>query len=330
MFRVVLRLSVFALVLAASFAAWMAWFAHTPVVLRATPLEFTIAPGTGLRSTAREMARSGIGFAPWQFELLARVLGESTRIKAGSYEVGEGVTPLQLLSKLTRGDVSQGEIVFIEGWTFRQLRAALDAAPELKHDSQRLSNREILDRIGVRERSPEGLFLPDTYLFDRHTSDIDLLGRAYRAMQRILQQEWERRDAELPYADALQALTVASLIEKETGRASDRPLVAAVFANRLRKGMSLQTDPSVIFGLGEDFDGNLRRKDLARDTAYNTYTRAGLPPGPIALPSIASIRAALHPARSDYLYFVARGDGSSAFSGTLDEHNRAVARYQKR
>lgn len=330
MFRVLLRLSVFALVLAASFAAWMAWFAHTPVELRATPLEFSIAPGTGLRGTAREMARAGIGFAPWQFELLARVLGESTRIKAGSYEVGEGVTPLQLLSKLTRGDVSQGEIVFIEGWTFRQLRAALDAAPDLKHDSQRLSNREILDRVGVRERSPEGLFLPDTYLFDRHTSDIDLLGRAYRAMQRVLQQEWELRDPALPYADSQRALTVASLIEKETGRTSDRPLVAAVFANRLRKGMPLQTDPSVIFGLGEDFDGNLRRKDLARDTPYNTYTRAGLPPGPIALPGIASIRAALHPARSDYLYFVARGDGSSVFSGTLDEHNRAVARYQKR
>ncbi|GAB4180257.1 MAG: endolytic transglycosylase MltG [Rhodocyclaceae bacterium] len=330
MHRILARLALLALMLVAVPAGWMVWFAANPVPLASSPLEFRIRPGTGLRAVARELAEAGMRFPPWQFELLARVRGESTRIKAGSYEVETGITPLHVLEKITRGDVSQGELRIAEGWTFRQVRSALDGAGDLAHDSAGLTDREILSRIGATEGSPEGLFFPDTYLFDRHAADLDVLRRAYRQMRRTLEAEWERRTPSLPYAGPYQALIVASLIEKETGRAEDRPSVAAVFVNRLRRGMPLQTDPSVIFGLGAGFDGNLRKADLLRDTAYNTYTRAGLPPTPIAMPGLASIQAALHPARSDHLYFVARGDGSSAFSRTLDEHNRAVARYQKR
>ncbi|HCX32250.1 MAG TPA: endolytic transglycosylase MltG [Rhodocyclaceae bacterium] len=328
--RILARFALFSLIPAALFAGWMAWFASAPIPLSFSPLEFRIKPGSGLRAAARELANAGLRIAPWQFELLGRVRGDSTRIKAGSYEVETGITPLGLLDKLTRGDVSQSEVLIVEGWNFRQMRAALDAAPGLAHDSTALSEREIIERIGATESSPEGIFFPDTYLFDRHASDLDILRRAHVQMRRTLDEEWAKRDPTVPYARPYQALIVASLVEKETGRAEDRPRIAAVFANRLRRGIPLQTDPSVIFGLGERFDGNLRRADLARDTAYNTYTRPGLPPTPIAIPGLASIQATLHPAQAEDLYFVARGDGSSEFSRTLDEHNRAVARYQKR
>ena len=328
--RFLLRLFLAALLAGAAFAGWMAWFAQSPVPLRESPLAFEIRPGLGLRGAATEMAGAGFGFRPWQFALLGRLTGQANAIKAGSYEVEAGITPRQLLDKLTRGDVTQAEIVFIEGWTFRQLRAALDANANVRHDTQGLSEAEILARIGAAESRAEGLFFPDTYLFARQSGDLAILRRAYRAMQRHLAAAWDGRDPALPYATPYQALIMASIVEKETGQPADRPMVASVFANRLRIGMPLQTDPTVIYGLGEKFDGNLRKRDLLADGPYNTYTRGGLPPTPIAMPGLASIAATLRPPATDKLYFVARGDGSSHFSRSLEEHNRAVARYQKR
>ncbi len=320
-----------AIVASAAFgAAWLAWFALRPLPLRESPLEFTIRQGSALRQASQQLADGGVALSPVQFTLLARVLGKAAEIKAGSYQVETGITPMQLLGKLTRGDVSQAEIAFIEGWTFRQMRAALDGNPAIRHDTRELSEAEILQRIGASGNAAEGQFFPDTYLFAKNASDLDVLRRAYRVMQKNLAQEWETRDTESPYATPYEALIMASIIEKETGIASDRPLIGSVFVNRLRQNMPLQTDPTVIYGMGEQFDGNLRKRDLQRDTSFNTYTRSGLPPTPIAMPGLASIQAALRPAKTDYLYFVARGDGTSEFSRSLDAHNRAVAKYQKR
>lgn len=319
-----------AIVICLGFSAWMAWFARSPLPLTASPLEFSIRPGLSLRGAAQQIADAGVGFSPWQFSWLGRLAGKAADIKAGSYEIGTGITAWDLLEKLTRGDVTQAEIVFVEGRTFRQLRAALDADPNVRHDTAGLAESDILARIGAAEAHPEGLFFPDTYLFAKQSSDVDILRRAYRAMQRRLTAEWAGRDSSVAYDTPYQALIMASIIEKETGLASDRPQIASVFVNRLRQGMLLQTDPSVIYGLGEQFDGNLRKHHLTTDTPYNSYTRPGLPPTPIAMPGLASLQAALHPPSSDKLYFVARGDGGSVFSRNLEEHNRAVARYQKR
>jgi len=328
--RILVRLILLALLAGAAFAGWMAWFAASPVPLRASPLAFEIQPGLSLRGAATAMAEAGVGFRPWQFSLLGRWSGQANGIKAGSYEVETGITPRQLLEKLTRGDVTQAEIVFVEGRTFRQLRTALDADAHVRHDTQGLTDAEVLARIGAVEPHPEGLFLPDTYLFAKQSSDLAILRRAYQAMQRHLAVAWAGRDASVPFATPYQALIMASIVEKETSQPADRPLVASVFANRLRIGMPLQTDPTVIYGLGDKFDGNLRKRDLLADGPYNTYTRKGLPPTPIAMPGLASIEATLRPSVSDKLYFVARGDGSSHFSRSLEEHNRAVAKYQKR
>jgi UPF0755 protein len=328
--RILVRLILLALLAGAAFAGWMAWFAASPVPLRASPLAFEIQPGLSLRGAATAMAEAGVGFRPWQFSLLGRWSGQANGIKAGSYEVETGITPRQLLEKLTRGDVTQAEIVFVEGRTFRQLRTALDADAHVRHDTQGLTDAEVLARIGAVEPHPEGLFFPDTYLFAKQSSDLAILRRAYQAMQRHLAVAWAGRDASVPFATPYQALIMASIVEKETSQPADRPLVASVFANRLRIGMPLQTDPTVIYGLGDKFDGNLRKRDLLADGPYNTYTRKGLPPTPIAMPGLASIEATLRPSVSDKLYFVARGDGSSHFSRSLEEHNRAVAKYQKR
>jgi UPF0755 protein len=328
--RFLKRLLALSLLAGIAFCGWFAWFATTPLTLATSPLEFGIPAGTPLKRASQQMSQAGLGFAPWQFTLLGRALGKAADIKAGSYEVVQGLTPLQLLDKLTRGDVTQAEIVFVEGRTFKQLRAALDAHPDLRHDSSALSERDILARIGAVEAHPEGLFFPDTYLFAKQSSDLDVLRRAYRAMRKRLAAAWATRDPSVPYGSPYEALIMASIVEKETGQAADRTKIAAVFANRLRKGMLLQTDPTVIYGMGDRFDGNLRKRDLIADTPYNTYTRAGLPPTPIAAPGLASIEAALHPLPGDFYYFVARGDGSSAFSASLDDHNRAVAKYQKR
>jgi UPF0755 protein len=319
-------------VLAAGAAASLAaWRLHAPVALpSAGPVEFEIAPGTSLRGTARELARVGLVPEPVLFELAGRLLGRAQSLKAGHYLISQPHSPLELLDKLTRGDVTLAEITFIEGWTFRDVRAALDQHPDLRHETTGMDETALLAALGISAPSPEGLFFPDTYFFSRDSSDLDLLKRAHRAMQDHLDRAWTSRRPDLPLDDPYQALILASIVEKETGLASDRPLVAGVFVNRLRIGMRLQSDPTVIYGMGLGFDGNLRKRDLAADTPYNSYTRAGLPPTPIALPGEASLRAATQPADTRALYFVSRGDGSSVFSENLTDHNRAVNRYQRR
>ncbi len=329
MLRFLRNLFLFVFVSAIALAGGAYWIATTPVALSASPLDFTVSPGSSLRSAAQQIHDAGVDLSPLVLVTLGRLNRVEAQIKAGSYEVSQGITPIELLRKLTRGDVSQVEIAFIEGWTFRQMRERLNAHPDLRHDSQALDDAEILRRIGASETLAEGLFFPDTYLFSKRSSDLEVLARAYRAMHRHLDREWGQKASGLPYRSPYQALIMASIVEKETGRDADRDMVASVFVNRLRTGMLLQTDPTVIYGLGARFDGNLRKSDLLTDTPYNTYTRAGLPPGPIAMPGLASLRAALNPAKSDAVYFVARGDGSSQFSRTLEEHNQAVVRYQK-
>jgi UPF0755 protein len=255
-------------------------------------------------------------------------MGRAQDIKAGSYELASAPTPLELLDKLTRGDVTLAELRFIEGWTVAQLRAALDANGFVRHDSTGLDGAALLAKLGAPEPHPEGLFFPDTYLFAKGTSDLRILRRAYEAMQRHLAREWEARDPALPYRTPYEALIMASIVEKETGHAAERETISGVLVNRLRNGMPLQVDPSVIYGLGAAFDGNLRKIHLQTDGPYNTYLRPGLPPTPIAASGLASLRAALHPAKTDSLYYVARGDGTSEFSRTLEEHNRAVRKFQ--
>lgn len=328
--RLFLKVFFLLTVLAGAAVGGLWWWANQPLSLRTSPLDFRVVAGSSLRSAIVQLQEAGIEVQPSLLSLLARVKRSETGIKAGSYAVKTGVTPLQLLEKLTQGKVTQGDITLVEGWTFRQWRTRLDAHPDLAHETLGLTEAQIIERLGLNLARLEGWLFPDTYLFDKQSSDLELIARAVRAMQRRLDGEWAGRADGLPYKSPFEALIMASIIEKETGREADRALVAAVFVNRLRKGMMLQTDPTVIYGLGESFDGNLRKYDLLTDTSYNTYTRTGLPPTPIAMPGLASLRAALHPAPSEALYFVARGDGSSEFSQSLDEHNRAVNKYQRR
>jgi UPF0755 protein len=325
-FKLVLLVLILAFLAAIAGAGWLTL---RPLPMKTSPAGFSVPSGASLRAAAQAIEAAGIDLPAWQLELLGRVLGRSARIKAGSYEVDAGLTALTLLDKLTRGDVLQGEVVLVEGKTFRQFRAVLNENPDLVHDSLKLSDQEVLIRLGATESHPEGLFYPDTYVFNKGSSDLDVLRRAYKSMQPRLAAAWEKRDASVPLKSPYELLTLASIVEKETGLASDRPQVAAVFANRLRRGMLLQTDPTVIYGLGLRFDGNLRKVDLQTDNPWNTYTRPGLPPTPIAMPGMASLLAAANPPASDRLYFVARGDGSSHFSATLDAHNNAVNKYQR-
>ena len=317
-----------ALLAALACAGYIAAYVSTPVAMRALPAEFEIPQGARFRAAARLIEEAGVAVGAWRLELLARALNRANDIKAGSYELSAAPTPLELLGMLTRGDVTQAELKVIEGWTFGQMRAALDAHPGVRHDTLGLPAAELLQRLGAAETHPEGLFYPDTYLFSRGTSDRHILHRAHAALRRHLEQEWQGRDPGVPYRSPYDALIMASIVEKETGRAAERELIGGVLVNRLRLGMLLQVDPAVIYGLGERFEGKLRKNHLLADGPYNTYTRAGLPPTPIALPGLSALRAALHPAKTDALYYVARGDGSSEFSRTLDEHNRAVRKYQ--
>lgn len=309
---------------------WLVYFSVQPLSLPATPYEFELHPGSTLKGVARQLAEAGVLHEPWSFVALGRLLGKQSEIKAGNYELESGLTPLSLLGKITRGDVTQQEITFIEGWTFRQMRAALDANDSLQHETQGMSEEAILQAVGGTGQKAEGLFLPDTYFFSKGASDLAVLKRSYVNMQKRLAHAWENRDPAVPYADPYQALIMASIVEKETGQAFERPKIAGVFLNRLRIGMRLQTDPTVIYGLGERYDGNIHKIDLLTDTPYNTYTRAGLPPTPIAMPGKEAIDAVLHPEQTKALYFVAKGGGAHQFSATLAEHNAAVARYQLR
>ena len=312
-----------------SAAAGLALYVHTEFPPVQIPSQFDLRSGSSLKSAAQQMVKAGVLEHAAPFVVLARLLGAAGKIKAGNYEVHGPISPLALLRKVTEGDYTQSAITFVEGWTFRQIRNVLDEHTAVKHDTQGLSDAEIRQRLGLDQPSPEGWFFPDTYHFSSGLSDLAILRRAYQLMQSHLTTEWEHRAPGLPLKSPYEALILASIIEKETGKAAERPLIAAVFINRLRTGMKLQTDPTVIYGMGEAFDGNLRKRDLTADTPYNTYIHAGLPPTPIAMPGLASLSAALNPPQNNFLYFVSRGDGSSYFSRTLEEHSRAVTKYQK-
>lgn len=315
---------------AAGGAAWMArdWY-FTPLSLPGSPFDFEVKAGSSLASVARRLHDAGVLPHAAALTWLARVRGADRTIKAGSYEIEAGVTLPRLLDKLTQGDVLQTAVTIVEGSTFAELRRALRENAQLAHETADWSDGELLARIGAAEAQPEGLFFPDTYFLATGSSDLALLKRAYRLLHERLDAAWTRRTPDLPLATPYDALILASIVEKETGHAGDRPLVASVFVNRLQRGMRLQTDPAVIYGMGSRFDGNLRKRDLETDTPYNTYLREGLPPTPIALPSQASIDVVVNPPKTAYLYFVSRGDGTSEFSANLIDHNRAVSKYQK-
>ena len=332
--RVVRRLLILLVLIALAAAGAAYWWLHAPLSLRAgtaadPTLELEIEPGTTPRGVAIAAVKAGVQTDPRLLYYWFRVSGQDRQIKAGNYEIPAGTSPYQLLQKLARGEESLRALTLVEGWNWRQVRAALAREEFLRQDSAALSDEALmaaLDKPGV---APEGRFFPDTYTYAKGSSDIAVLRRAVHAMDRRLQQVWEMRSADLPLRSPEDALVLASIVEKETGRASDRAQISGVFINRLRIGMPLQTDPTVIYGLGEAFDGNLRRSHLRADTPWNTYTRNGLPPTPIAMPGKASMMAAVQPATTPALYFVAKGDGSSHFSASLDEHNRAVNRYQR-
>jgi UPF0755 protein len=319
------KLFFFLLLLIASAAGFVYW-ATQPISNSAH--EFTIQPGSGLRSSAQQIAHAGVPIQPLLFEALARLTGQQNKIKAGPYLVEAGITPQDLLNKIVRGEFQQFSLTLIEGWTFQQMRQAILKNPYLQHDTANLSEQAILAKLSTDYIQAEGLFFPDTYLFPKGASDMVIYRAAFNQLQQHLYTEWQQRDQQaIPFKNPYEALILASIIEKETGLQADRKMIAGVFINRLKKGMLLQTDPSVIYGMGAKYQGNIRKRDLLQDTPYNTYTRTGLPPTPIALVGLESITAALHPAPTDALFFVARGDGSSHFSSSLDEHNHAVSQY---
>jgi UPF0755 protein len=319
-----------AILLLATGVAGVAWRTiMTPLTLPQSPFAFEVKPGMSLSAVARELQGANVLPQSWPMIALARAQGVDRAIKAGSYEIETGITLRELLGRLTQGDATQTSFVIIEGTTFGDVRRALLAQGQVKNTVLDLPDNELMARLGAPGKGVEGRFFPDTYFFSAGSSDLALLRRAHEAMSGRLAAAWEKRADGLPLASADEALILASIVEKETGRPVDRPLVASVFINRLKRGMRLQTDPTVIYGMGDRFDGNLRRRDLDTDTPWNTYTRDGLPPTPIALPSQASLDAVLHPPVTEYLYFVARGDGSSQFSTNLPDHNRAVAKFQK-
>lgn len=307
---------------------WLVYYAIAPLKLQPSSQEISIHPKSGLRSIANQLVAQGVLKEPWRFIVLAKLLHKEQYLQAGSYTLNKNISPYQLLLSLNHGKTTQGSITFIEGRTFEQMRQKLAVNDAVKQSIGGLSEAEILKLVGSKYSVAEGLFFPDTFYFDRNTLDIELLKISYNAMQSKLEKAWQGREPNLPYKNSYQALVMASIIEKETGKASERPMIAGVFVNRLRLGMRLQTDPTVIYGMGLRFDGNIRKKDLSIDTPYNTYMRSGLPPTPIAMPGLAAIEAALHPAETKALYFVGKGDGSHAFSNNLAEHNRAVVKYQ--
>ncbi|WJW74252.1 endolytic transglycosylase MltG [Thiohalobacter sp. IOR34] len=321
-----------AVLLGALAAGWLAMdyrdFTRTPLMVAERGYLFEIEPGSSLRRVADRLARDRVLRRPHYLVWLARREGLAGRIQAGEYRIDPGTRPAELLAQLVAGRVVQHPVTIVEGWTFRELRVYLDSLDTLQHELRGLDDAAVMQRIGQPGLHPEGRFLPDTYHFPRGARDSEVLRRAFDAMQKTLQQEWATRDEGLPLKTPYEALILASIVEKETALPEERPQIAGVFIRRLRKGMRLQTDPTVIYGLGADFDGNIRYRDLRRDTPYNTYLNKGLPPTPIALPGVDAIRAVLHPAPGKALYFVARGDGSHQFSATLQEHNRAVRRYQ--
>ncbi len=327
--RLFLWLLLAVLLSALAAAGAVRWWLDHPLTLASPAVELSIEPGTAPREVAAAWVRAGVQADPDWLYAWFRFSGDARRIRAGSYEIETGATPRSLLARMVQGDESFERLRVIEGWTFRQLRAALAAAPHLKQQGAALPEAELMAALGLPGVPAEGRFFPDTYLYSRGVSDLTVLRRAAAMQARRLAEVWATRQADLPLQTPEQALVLASIVEKETGRPADRGQIAGVFINRLRIGMPLQTDPTVIYGLGATFDGNLRKRDLLTDTPYNTYTRRGLPPTPIAMPGLAALRAAVQPEATQALYFVARGDGSSVFSADLAAHNRAVNQYQR-
>lgn len=311
-------------------AAALIFWAQQPIIEIGQPkIEFTIAPGSSLKSSMQQIETAGAPVNPFLMMVLAQLTGNSTKMKAGTYELKPGTTPTRLVRQLVRGEFAQESLTIIEGWTFKQMRQAIDAQPALKHDTAGWSDQELMAKISSDFKLPEGLFYPDTYLFAKNSSDLQIYKQAYNLMLKRLNEAWLARDPSLPYASPYEALIMASIVEKETGKKSERPMIAGVFVNRLKQGMLLQTDPTVIYGMGDRYKGYITKRDLLTDTPHNTYTRLGLPPTPIALPGEESLRAALNPAQTDALYFVSRGDGSSQFSSNLADHINAVNKYQR-
>jgi len=328
LFKGLLGLVVFALTLAAAAYFWV----QSPMPLRApaaTAVDLSIEPGTSAKAIAQAVADAGLDTSPTMLYVWFRLSGQSRQMRAGSYEIAPGTSPKRLLSMLVRGEESLRTVTIVEGWNWRQVRQALAKAEHLRPDSRTLDDAALMAQLGRTGVAPEGRFYPDTYSYAKGTSDLAVLQRAMKAMDKQLQQAWQARQSGAALQSPEQALILASIVEKETGKAQDRPEISGVFNNRLRIGMRLQTDPTVIYGLGEAFDGDLRRVHLTTDNPWNTYTRGGLPPTPIAMPGKAALLAAVQPAKTSAIYFVAKGDGSSHFSATLDEHNRAVNRYQR-
>ncbi|WP_313620044.1 endolytic transglycosylase MltG [Achromobacter sp.] len=302
---------------------WM----HRPMQLAADKIDFVVDPGSSPRTVAR--ALNAVGVPVWEpgFVLMARLSERDKLMKAGGYQAINGDTPWLLLERLARGDMTQRQITFLEGWTFRQIRQALRENPDVKQTLGDISDEALMERLGSDIKHPEGLFFPDTYVFTPGSSDFDLLRRAYQEGQRILNDTWDKRQSDVAVATPYEALVLASIIEKETGHGPERRRVSGVFTNRLKIGMLLQTDPTVIYGMGDAYQGRIRKRDLQTDTPWNTYTRPGLPPTPIAAPGRAALLAAVQPEQHKFLYFVSRGNGTSEFSANLSEHNRNVSRY---
>ncbi len=322
-----------ALVLAVSLVAgWFGFgyqsFVTAPVMVAEEGVLIDVRAGASLTAVARQLEQAGLISSARYFVWMARLSGSTRQIRAGEYRIERGMTPPQLLQLMVEGQVQLYALTLLEGWSFLEVMDAVRNSPYLTQTLAGLTASEIMVRVGAADEHPEGRFFPDTYHFPRGLTDEEFLRRAYRQMSDVLAYEWERRSEGLPLKTPEEALVLASIIEKETGLASERGAIAGVFVRRLQKRMRLQTDPTVIYGMGLDFDGNLRRRDLSTDTPYNTYTRHGLPPTPIAMPGRDSIHAALHPAPGEALYFVSRGDGSHHFSASLEEHNRAVRYYQ--
>ena len=328
MLRFIKKIILLSLLASVLLAGWMFQYAKTSLKLSPQAQEINIKPKSSLNSIANQLVEQKVLRSSWKFILLAKVLRKESYLQAGDYTLNKNITPYQLLLSLNHGKTTQGSITFIEGKTFKEMRAKLARNDAIKNTIQDLSDAKIMAMIGKGETSAEGLFFPDTFYFDRGTLDTVILKRAYEIMQAKLNKAWNERAPNLPYKNSYEALIMASIVEKETGKASERPMIAGVFLNRLRIGMRLQTDPTVIYGMGDRYNGNIRRKDLLKDTPHNTYTRKGLPPTPIAMPGLASIDAALHPEQTKALYFVGKGDGSHVFSNSLTEHNRAVYQYQ--
>lgn len=328
------RLAGLAVIVGSFIVAWLLMdfqaFRNNPLPIPEGGATLVVEPGANLKRIARQLQQQSLLEKPLYLVLLGRYQGLDARIRAGEFQLQPGINPEQLLKQLTSGQVMQHDLTLIEGEAFREMIQRIAGNDVLTHTLDDLSPESVMSALGYPGQHPEGRFLPETYHFPRGTTDVQFLRRAYRDLDTFLQQAWAQRDDGLPLQSPYEALILASIVEKETAVPVERPRIAGVFVRRLRKGMKLQTDPTVIYGMGEDFDGDIRFRDLRTDTAYNTYTRAGLPPTPIAMPGKDAIQAVLHPADGDELYFVARGDGSHYFSSTLKEHNRAVDRYQRK